>query len=195
MTNEELAARAKDGDDAALLALWDQTQRMAWKFMGRWIWAAERAGMETADCEQVAFVSLLRAVKNYEPNKNVRFSTIFVRSLQTEFAAASGTRTEKQNRDPLRYAVSLDLPASPDAPEDLTLGDLIEDPQAEEPFRQVDRFGDLEPYLATLPKNQQAALYRRFWLEVDADTKALNAALRTLRHPSNSRQLKKLLYS
>ena len=194
MTNEELAGLTRNGDESALLELWKQVRRLAWKFIPRWTAAAHLTGLEPADMEQIAFLGLLKAVQRFDPTAGFKFSTVFVRIMQNEFTAATG-RTERQQADPLRYAVSLDVPASPDAPEDLTLGDLIEDPQAEEPFRQVDRFGDLEPYLAALPKNQQAALYRRFWLDVDADAKAVNAALRTLRPPSNSRQLKKLLYS
>lgn len=194
MTNEELAGLARTGDETALLELWRQSRRLAWKFIQCWTASARLAGLEPEDLNQIAFLGLLKAVQRFDLNAGFKFSTIFIRIVQNELSTATG-RTERQRADPLRYALSLDIPASPDAPEDLTLGDLIEDPQAEEPFRQVDRFGDLEPYLATLPKNQQAALYRRFWLEVDADTKAVNAALRTLRHPSNSRQLKKLLYS
>ncbi len=194
MTNEELAGLAQTGDETALLELWRQSRRLAWKFIQCWTASARLAGLEPEDLNQIAFLGLLKAVQRFDLNAGFKFSTIFIRIVQNELSTATG-RTERQRADPLRYALSLDIPASPDAPEDLTLGDLIEDPQAEEPFRQVDRFGDLEPYLAALPKNQQAALYRRFWLEVDADTKAVNAALRTLRHPSNSRQLKKLLYS
>ncbi len=194
MTNEELAGLARTGDETALLELWRQSRRLAWKFIQCWTASARLAGLEPEDLNQIAFLGLLKAVQRFDLNAGFKFSTIFIRIVQNELSTATG-RTERQRADPLRYALSLDIPASPDAPEDLTLGDLIEDPQAEEPFRQVDRFGDLEPYLAALPKNQQAALYRRFWLDVDADAKAVNAALRTLRHPSNSRQLKKLLYS
>lgn len=194
MTNEELAGLARTGDETALLELWRQSRRLAWKFIQCWTASARLAGLEPEDLNQIAFLGLLKAVQRFDLNAGFKFSTIFIRIVQNELSTATG-RTERQRADPLRYALSLDIPASPDAPEDLTLGDLIEDPQAEKPFRQVDRFGDLEPYLAALPKNQQAALYRRFWLDVDADAKAVNAALRTLRHPSNSRQLKKLLYS
>ncbi len=192
MTNEELAGLARTGDETALLELWRQSRRLAWKFIQCWTASARLAGLKPEDLNQIAFLGLLKAVQRFDLNAGFKFSTIFIRIVQNELSTATG-RTERQRADPLRYALSLDIPASPDAPEDLTLGDLIEDPQAEEPFRQVDRFGDLEPYLAALPKNQQAALYRRFWLDVDADTKAVNAALWTLRHPQNSRRLRALL--
>lgn len=192
-TNEELAALAKDGDAAALLELWNQTQRLAWKFMDRWIWAAECAGMETADCEQAAFLGLLRAVKAFDSASGFRFSTYFVRSVQNEFSAAAGMHTEKAKRDPLRYAFSLDMPVSEDA-EDCTLAEAIPDPLAAEAFDRAEAFAALEPYLSTLPANQQAALYQKFWLEIPTDSKALSAALRNLRHPRNSKHLKPLLY-
>lgn len=193
MTNEELAGLARNGDESALLELWKQVRRLAWKFIPRWTATARLAGLKPADMEQIAFLGLLKAVQRFDSAAGFRFSTVFVRIMQNEFTAATG-RTERQQADPLRYAVSLDVPASPDAPEDLTLGDLIEDPQAEEPFRHVEAFGDLEPFLVALPENQQAALYRRFWLEADADPKAVNAALRNLRHPDRSRRLQVLLH-
>lgn len=164
--------------------------------MGRWQWAAERAGMEAADCEQVGFLALMKAVSYFDENSDVHFSTYFSRCVQNELVTAAGMRTDKQQKEPLKYASSLDVPASPDAPEDLTLGELIPDPSAEAAFYHVEAFGDLEPFLESLPMDQQAALYWRYWLDLPLDKtarKAHDAALKTLRHPSRSRQLKALL--
>lgn len=192
MSNEEIAVLAQTGDRDALLTLWAQVRRLAWKFIPRWRTAAAAGGLVDEDLEQIAFVGLMRAVDSFRPDAGWRFSTIFVRAVQNELAAAVG-RTDRQLSDPLRFSVSLDLPASPDADEDLTLRDMLEDPQAAEAFRRAEVFGALEPFLSDLPADQQAALYRRYWLELppgEVDRKAHDAALRALRHPSRSRQLR-----
>lgn len=192
MNNEEIAVLAQTGDRDALLTLWAQVRRLAWKFIPRWRTGAAAGGLVDEDLEQIAFMGMLRAVDSFRPDAGWRFSTIFVRAAQNELAAAVG-RTDRQLSDPLRFAVSLDLPASPDADEDLTLRDMLEDPQAEEAFRRAEVFGALEPFLSDLPEDQQAALYRRYWLELppgEVDRKAHDAALRALRHPSRSRQLR-----
>lgn len=192
MSNEEIAVLAQTGDKDALLTLWAQVRRLAWKFIPRWRAVAAAGGLVDADLEQIAFVGLMRAVDSFRPDAEWRFSTVFVRAVQNELAAAVG-RTDRQLSDPLRTAVSLDLPASPDAAEELRLADMLEDPQAAEAFRRAEVFGALEPFLSDLPADQQAALYRRYWLELppgEVDRKAHDAALRALRHPSRSRQLR-----
>ena len=193
MTNEKLAILAKEGSEAALLTLWKQVQRLAWWNLRRWKQSAELAGMEEADCEQIAFLGLLRAVKAFDCASGFRFSTYFSRAVSNEISAAVG-RTEKQRRDPLNSAGSLDAPASEDAPEDSALVELIPDPSAAEAFNRAEAFADLEPFLESLPENQQAALFRTFWLDLPADKKALSAALKNLRHPQNSKHLRPLLY-
>ena len=192
MSNEEIAVLAQTGDKDALLTLWAQVRRLAWKFIPRWRAAAAAGGLVDADLEQIAFVGLMRAVDSFRPDAEWRFSTVFVRAVQNELAAAVG-RTDRQFSDPLRFAVSLDLPASPDADEELILADMLEDPQAAEAFRRAEVFGALEPFLSDLPADQQAALYRRYWLELppgEVDRRSHDAALRALRHPSRSRQLR-----
>lgn len=193
MSNEELCALAGGGDRDAMMELWRQVRRLAWKFIPRWRTAAAAGGMVDADLEQVAFIGLLRAVDAFEPGRGLKFSSYFVMSLRAEVFTASGINSERKARDPLRTAVSLDLPASPDADEELILADMLEDPQAAEAFRRAEVFGALEPFLSDLPADQKDALYRRYWLELppgETDRKAHDAALRALRHPSRSRQLR-----
>lgn len=192
MTNEELAVLARGGSTAALLELWDQVRRLAWRFIPRWQSAAGGAGMEAADCEQVAFLALLRAVGAFDAGKGLRFSTYFTKALKQEFFIAAGIRTEKQTRDPLRYASSLDVPASPDAPEGDTLAELLEDPRAEEAMEGAALRLTVAEVLAELPEEQRRAVYGRYWLGLPVDRKTHDAALRALRHPSRSRRLRAL---
>lgn len=193
MSNEELAVTAKGGDKDALLDLWAQVRRLAWRFLPRWRAAATAGGLTEEDLEQTAFLALLRAVDAFDPGRGLKFSTFFVTSLRAEVFAASGIRTEKKSRDPLRYAVSLDVPLSPDAPEDSTLAELIPDPAAEEAIDSAGLRLTIQNFLEELPEPQRRALYARYWLEISADQKAHDAALKALRHPSRSRRLKALI--
>lgn len=193
MSNEELAVTAKGGDREALLALWAQVRRLAWRFMPRWRTAAEAGGLTVEDLEQTAFLALLRAVDAFDPGRGLKFSTYFVTALRAEVFAASGIRTEKNSRDPLRYAVSLDVPPSPDAAENDTLAELIPDPAAAEAIESADLRLTVRDFLEELPEPQRRAVYGRFWLEIPVDQKAIAAALKALRHPSRSRRLKELM--
>jgi len=88
--------------------------------------------------------------------------------LQTAFAEATGFRTEKQKRDPIRFAASLDAPL-----EELdgdTLGDLQADPAAGIAFDAVD-YGiyqeqlrsELDKAICDLPPPQAEIIRRRYW--------------------------------
>ena len=193
MSNEELAVTAKGGDKDALLDLWAQVRRLAWRFLPRWRAAATAGGLTEEDLEQTAFLALLRAVDAFDPGRGLKFSTYFVTALRAEVFAASGIRTEKKSRDPLRYADSLDVPLSQDAPEDSTLAELIPDPAAEEAIDSAGLRLTIQGFLEELPKPQRRALYARYWLEISVDQKAHDAALKALRHPSRSRRLKALI--
>lgn len=190
MSNEALAMLAKNGGEAALMELWNQVRGLTWRLMPRWRAAATAGGLTAEDLAQTAFLALLRAVDAFDPERGFAFSTYFTTTLRGEVYAACGLRTEKQSRDPLRYAASLDVPISPDEPEDTTLGDLIEDPQAEADIDGAALRLGIAEALEGLPEVQRAAVVRRFWYGLPADAKALNAALRALRHPSRSRRLR-----
>ena len=193
MSNEEIAVLAQTGDKDALLTLWAQVRRLAWKFIPRWRTAAAAGGMVDADLEQTAFMGMLRAVDAFDPGRGLKFSSYFVMSLRAEVFTAAGINSERKARDPLRTAVSLDLPASPNTPEDTTLADLIPDPAAETDINDSALRLTMRDIIAELPSDQQIALYRRYWLELPptaVDRRSHDAALRALRHPSRSRQLR-----
>lgn len=193
MSNEELAVTAKGGDKDALLDLWAQVRRLAWRFLPRWRTAAEAGGLTAEDLEQTAFLALLRAVDAFDVERGLKFSTYFITMLKAEVFAASGIRTEKRARDPLRYAVSLDVPLSQDAPEDTALSELIPDPAAEEAIDSAGLRLAIQGFLAELPEPQRRALYERYWLEISTDRKAHDAALKALRHPSRSKRMRELI--
>lgn len=82
----------------------------------------------------------------------------------------------------------------------LTLADIIADPEAERMVRTVDeldfmekRREAVETALASLPDHQQEAIRAKYYRGEKADMVAVNAALRYLRHPSRSKDLKPYL--
>lgn len=196
MNNEKLVLLVQTGDKDALLTLWVQVRRLAWKFIPRWRRAAEAGGLTVEDLEQVGFLALLRAVNSFDPGRGCAFSTCFTTALKAEVFAAAGIRTEKQSRDPLRQAVSLDVSPGLKASEEIALVDLIEDPAAEAAIEGTGLRLAVQDIVAELPEEQRAALYRRYWLDLpprEVDRKAHDAALRALRHPSRSRRLRELV--
>lgn len=193
MTNEALVATIQSGQRERWPELWQQVKGLAWRQIHRWSWAREKAGMEREDFLQVSLLALWTAVDSYDTGRGAQFSTWFVIELKKEFVRAAGIRTEKQSQDPLRGAVSLDAPLTDDDGDSLALADTLEDPKAEDPFRRAALSAALESVLSDLSGEQRHALYCRYWLEVPADSRAHNAALRALRHPSKSRALRELL--
>lgn len=190
-SNEKLAVSIQAGDRGKLLELWAGVERYAWKKAAAW----PRAGLEVEDLMQSAFLALLEAVSSFSPDKGAQFLTWYTFRLKTAFAEATGWRTERQRRDPLRAAVSLDAPLTDDEG-DMTLADTIPDPAAEAVIEESALRLTVQGILEELPEDQQAALYRRYWMNLPLDEtgrKAHDAALRALRHPSRSKALRHLL--
>lgn len=197
MTNEELAAIVQSGERDRLIELWQQVRRMALKEAVRWA-AYHSNGVETDDLEQAGFLALMRAVDSFDPTAGAGFSTWYYHFLKTEFERATGRRTEKQQRDPLNDAASLDAPITEDS--DLSLGDAVADPYAEVAIEDVDRRLDqhrlhaaLETAIATLPPELQLVIRGRYFRGEIVDANAHNKAMRLLRTPKCSQALKAYL--
>lgn len=163
MNNEELAVMIQGGERDRLIELWQQIRRMALKEAVRWA-AYHSNGVELDDLEQTGFIALMRAVDGFDPAAGALFSTWYHRILRTEFEAATGRRTEKQRRDPLDAAVSLDVPVGEDEGS-ATLGELQEDPgaaraleDAEERMQQERLHAALRAAVVTLPPKCSRAL-------------------------------------
>lgn len=97
------------------------------------------------------------------------------------------------------YAISLETPLE-DSNDELTVADTVPDPAAELAFGEVSEADmvkrlhkALETALETLPEPQKTAIVQRYYMDEKADSKALNAALRALRHPSISKGLRGFL--
>ena len=165
---EALAKAAKDGTEADLLTLWESVKRLAYWIINRWFWAFRgRGGVTREDMEQAAFLALLQAVRGYDPEDGP-FVPYFVVTVTRELQRASGCRTPKQARDPLRGALSLDEPLQGDDPSGPTLHDVVADPrdhisEAEDRIFREQLGAAVRAALAELPEDQAAVVRGRFY--------------------------------
>ena len=193
-------AKAVQAGETGTLELWIAVRRLALKFAIRWESALDgQSCMERDDFMQVAFLAMLDAVKSWDQQAG-SFNTWFIIKLKGAFTEAAGLRTARERNDPLRVAKSLDAPLTDDDGDPLTLADIIADPEAERMVRTVDeldfmekRREAVETALASLPDHQQEAIRAKYYRGEKADMVAVNAALRYLRHPSKSKDLRPYL--
>lgn len=198
MANEELALLIQGGERDKLVELWQQVRRMVLKEAVRW--AAYRSnGVELEDLEQAGFIALMRAVDTFDATAGARFSTWYYPIVKDEFQRATGRRTEKQRRDPLDAAVSLDVPITEDS-DNISLGDTIPDPGAEAAMADADRREDLrrlhaalEAAIVTLPLDLQTAIRGRYYRGEVVNANAHSKAMRMLRAPKCSQVLRAYL--
>ena len=198
MTTDEIAAAVQAGQ-ADILELWDAVRYFAKKQAGRWLRAWDgRGGVVLDDLLQVSVLAILDALGNWKPDGG-SFIGWYAMRLKTAFAAVYGQRTEKQRRDPLQSAISLETPLE-DSNEELTVADTVPDPAAELAFDEVSEadmaqrlHNALEKALDALPEPQKTAIVQRYYMGEKADNKALNAALRALRRPEINKALREYL--
>ena len=205
MATNEIAAAVQAGQ-ADRMELWEAVRRFAYDRASRWYRAMEgRGGMVLEDYIQVAFLVLLDALESWDPAAGA-FLTWYGLKLKGAFTEAVGMRTQRDKRDPIHHALSLDAPlTNNESGEDLTLADVIEDPRSEEEIEAVAeldyrqrRRQALAKALDGLTEDQRRAVVLRhchgLTLDQTADrmgtTRATARAaeqkgLRLLRHPKN----------
>lgn len=199
MTNEELAVKIQQGAVELLPELWSQVERFVRMKAQRRARAIDGfGGVEAEDLLQSGYFALLRAVTDFNPASGYTFLTYLDRPLRTAFASAAGYRTERQKRDPLQRFVSLDTPVGEDE-DGGTIGDFQTDPNAEQAFLAVEdgeRWEKVHQAVESLPEEQKQAIFELYWLELPSTPerkKHETKALRTLRHPRISRELREYL--
>lgn len=174
MTNEQLAAQAKQGDRAALAALWEQNAGLlAVLFRRLYVRAGARtaqAGVAWADVEQCFFLAIVQAVQVYEPQRGTLFTSVLGYAVKTVFFELIGCRTEREKREPLNCACSLDEPVTGEDGSETPRGELTPDSAAEQAFENAERRvyceqlrHALDEEIARLPPIQQEAARSRFY--------------------------------
>ena len=200
MVDSSEIAKAVQAGESDTLELWIAVRRLALKFAIRWERALDgQSGMERDDFAQEAFLAMLDAVKSWDSQAG-SFNTWFVIKIKAFFNEAAGLRTARERNDPIRVAKSLDAPLTDDEVDPITLADIIADPEAERMVRTVDeldftekRRKAVEAALASLPEHLQEAIRAKYYRGEKADMVAVNAALKHLRHPLRSKDLRPYL--
>lgn len=200
LSNEQLVELFQSGDQDALLALWEQVRRLVLKYANRWAVCGGN-GVEVDDLMQAGFIAVLRAAETYDSDSGNKFTTYLVPVLKTEFTAATGRRTRKQQQDPMQSAASLDAPLLDDEGGD-TFGDMVPDPAAEAAFEAVDEAdrlerirAALEEAIAQLDPAQQEVVRKKYYRQETlsgCERTRHNKAMIRLRHPAASRRLMEL---
>lgn len=163
----------------------------------RILYAGKRAGAEMDDFMQAAFLAMLDAAEYFDVNVEGSFITVYKWFLLRYFRKLTGLISNSNSVNPTIAAVSLDAPVGEE--QDTTLGELIEDVNAENPADAAEsrllRKTIMEA-VETLPPEQQEVIIDHFFygLPLDAvDKKQYGKALRALRKPEISNKLRGFL--
>lgn len=139
MSNEEIVAEIRAGDDGRMGELWDQISGLVkWKanrimvamdgFPGR--------GVEFSDLYQSGYLAMVDAVNSYDPEAGT-FSFWFMYHLKKAFAKTVGYYTKAGRNDPINNSISLDKPID-DEQDGAAFGDFVSDPQAADAIMSVE---------------------------------------------------------
>lgn len=140
-SNEELAVRIQQGENALYAQLWEQTQRL-WIMLSMRLYRACKdqcaaSGVEPDDVQQICFLALCDAVQAYDPQKGqIPLTSYFKYHLQNHFREMLHTRTSK--RDPLNGCSSLDEPLNADEADSITVVDALADDAAAQAFEDAE---------------------------------------------------------
>ena len=196
MTNEEIAVQIRNGRKDLILPLWLQVERFVRKMAGQRLVLTEGfGGVEISDLTQSGFLAMLRATYSFDESKGYAFTTWLGLHLRGAFSEAAGLHTKRERMDPINSALPLETPLGDE--DGATFADIVPDPAAVGAFEKVEEQdaqqalrNALEKALKTLPERQEDALRMKYYRGGECDRKAHDAALRSLRHPLISRQLR-----
>lgn len=166
MTNEELVLAIQQGDSDKMPKLWTQIERLvSWKANKLINALGDNCPVEFDDLYNSGYIALCNAVERYDLGRGA-FSTYFMLHLKTAFAEATGYRSEKQRRDPLHHASSLDDPVP--GTDDMVLGDFIPDgtdleDDTVEKIWQKELHEALEKALSTLLPTEEQVLRTMYY--------------------------------
>ena len=185
-------ARGVQRGELDVLVLWLACRRYVMQAAQRWHRAFNGSrGIDLDDLEQVGFLAFTKAAETWNPDGGA-FSTWLTLHLKTAFSAAYCVRTERERKDPLNDAASLDVPPA-GAEDGCTLGGLIPDVAAELAFEDIERkdlCSAVQSAVLSLPEDQRAAIIREFWYGQRPDPRTRSKAMKSLRSPSISRTLR-----
>ena len=180
MSNEELAARIKNGERDLIPELWEQERRLIAFFMRRWLAVSDAYRRTTfEDCMQSGFLALLDAVNKHDSAKGA-LNTILPYYLRRAFRSELHITTKKHSMDPLYTACSLHHSVVDE--DGAQVADMIADTEAAAAFERRELRISLDRALDLLPPMQRNAIKRKYYHGDDrVSNTAVTAGLRRLR--------------
>lgn len=215
MSNEELAARIRDGEERYIKQLWLQVERfVSWKafqYAQKLIRAGNPRGVTEEDLAQEGYFALLDAVRSHRPEE-CNFLTWLSWQLKKRFREAAGLHGTGNQMEPLDRSLSLDSAITGEDGEEAPWYALIQDPQdaIAEAEEQI-HYRQLQSAVRTameeeLTERLRDVLRLRYWdnmtLEAAGASKGISAnqvrqleekAIRILRRPENAKRLRPFL--
>lgn len=207
MTNEKLAIEYQQGDNAALSALWERTEKLIYKlchhFYNRNVDRCTSHGVVLEDLFQESFFALADAARAYKKDKQYKFTSYLNYPLKNRFNALIGVR----KKEPLNNCTSLNTPITEDS--ETEIGETIPDPVAEKAFNKLETLSchismcnDINTAIDSLEPQEQRVIRGRYYenktLKELAELECTNAekirqlefkGLKGLRNPKVSRKL------
>ena len=143
------------GKTELLAPLWGETRRLILHIARRYAPDMRRRGnwIDWEDIEQNGFLALVAAVRAYNPSKGWAFNSYLNYQIQLIMTRCS-------SREP-PYTISLDEPIAGED-DDLSLADLIPDPQAQQDFEKLQIQIYTQELIHSLPPEQAQILWLRY---------------------------------
>ena len=175
MTNEELAERIKAGQSELMADLWNNCHKLLFFLMDRELTSEKleqtaRHGIEVEDLRQEMYFALVEAVKGFNPDAGLRFTTYLDYPVKNAINKALGLRGGSSAHDPLNSCTSIDAPVKSDEDDGATVGDFIGDPDSDQAFEEIAEQdylkklrADLERALRELPEQLEQTLRKRYF--------------------------------
>lgn len=152
MNNERLAALiGEGGNDELIPLLWENMRKLfrmwADSYYTKYRERCNLCGVTNEDLRQEGYFAMLEAVKAYnsrpEENKETPFASYCHYPFKNRAAELIGMRTKQARSEPMNNnaRISLDEPIkTPEggADDSETVGGFIPDPEAEQPFREIE---------------------------------------------------------
>ena len=108
MTNEELIKLIQAGDSEKISVLWEQVERFVELKANRFIRSTPFSDDLAEDLKQAGFLAVVNAAAAFDLDRGFTFLSYLPYHLKVEFYKALGLRSERQRRDPLHTARSLE---------------------------------------------------------------------------------------
>lgn len=150
-TMNDLAMKARNGNQEALLQLWQGVSRLAYKIAMRYQRiAAINGAVDADDLEQCAFLGFYEAVQGFDPLQG-SFTTLMGYGVRSACRRALGL----DGRERAEHYATTSLDAPIPGSDDITLADTIPDPASTDAYDQTELRQDIEKALHRLPDNME----------------------------------------